>query len=92
MYDNYGYTLDPHGAIAYLALLNYSKETKENYNGIFLETAHPAKFKNEVDHILDLDIEIPGSLAQVIKKHKQSIVINPDMTELKALLVDSFGS
>ncbi|MBY0378840.1 MAG: threonine synthase [Burkholderiales bacterium] len=88
VYNKHRYILDPHGAIAYLALLDYNKIAKHPYNGIFLETAHPAKFKDQVDGVLGLDIEIPNSLTQVIKKQKHSIVLNPNFAELKTLLID----
>src|SRR5690606_5162111 len=60
LYKESGYLLDPHGACAYLAL-------KEGMNpdetGIFLATAHPAKFIETVENCIDSKIEIPEELA-----------------------------
>ena len=48
--DNY--ILDPHGAVGYLGLKKYFNDSDENATGIFLETAHPSKFKEVVDETL----------------------------------------
>ena len=65
-----GYILDPHGACGYQAL-------KDNLMpgeiGVFCETAHPAKFKEKVDAIDNIDVEIPERLAAFMKGKKQSI-------------------
>lgn len=62
LYQQYGYISDPHGAIGYLGLLEYLKANPEA-QGTFLETAHPAKFKNEVENTLSIDIDLPAQLA-----------------------------
>ena len=76
VYEKYKYTLDPHGAIGYLAAVAYQKET--NYEGpiIFLETAHPSKFTQTVENTLGIDIKIPERLA--ILSHKKE-----DYSEMK---------
>ena len=63
-YEQTGYVLDPHGACGYQALKD---NLKEGETGVFLETAHPAKFKEKVDAILSTDIEIPTRLADFMK-------------------------
>ena len=52
-----GYLCEPHGAIAYRVL---NEQLQEGETGLFLCTAHPAKFKEVVDEILDADIEVPA--------------------------------
>ena len=81
-----GYILDPHGACGYLALM---RSLREGENGIFCETAHPAKFKDTVDRILGTDIEIPGRLAAFMKGRKQSVGISEGYNEFKNLLLNS---
>ena len=54
-----GYILDPHGAVAYRALDEYLQPGE---TGIFLETAHPAKFKETVDSKIDGSVKIPHDL------------------------------
>ncbi|NAX41527.1 threonine synthase, partial [Vibrio sp. V26_P1S5P106] len=56
-----GYLCEPHGAIAYRVL---NEQLKAGETGLFLCTAHPAKFKEVVDEILNTDIELPAPLAK----------------------------
>jgi threonine synthase len=77
------YTLDPHGACAYMAL---QKELKESEVGIFLETAHPAKFSETVNESIGQPIQIPDSLNEIIKKEKVSIQCQPSLNDLKGVL------
>ena len=55
-YDETGYLLDPHGACGYRAL---SENLQPGEVGVFLETAHPAKFLHTVEDIIGTDINIP---------------------------------
>lgn len=67
-----GYLCEPHGAIAYRVL---DEQLQEGETGLFLCTAHPAKFKEVVDDILDTDIELPGPLA----KHAAMELLSEDL-------------
>ncbi len=61
VYGAQGYTLDPHGAVGYAALRQYQRETGRDITGVFLETAHPAKFKEVVDATLPSPVPVlPG--------------------------------
>ncbi len=71
----HGYTCDPHGAVGYAAL-NDNLQTGEN--GLFLETAHPAKFIDTVERFVGKKIEIPERLAKFLNGKKQSVVIEKD--------------
>ena len=79
-----GYLLDPHGACGYQALKD---ELGENENGIFLETAHPAKFSETVMSIQGLNVEIPARLLEFMKNKKHSIPIGTDFEEFKTFLL-----
>lgn len=83
-YLDYGYLLDPHGACGYQALVDYPLRKGET--GLFLETAHPAKFKMTVDRILDSDIVIPDKLQAFMKGKKQSVKLDKDFTTFKSYL------
>ena len=83
-YEQTGYVLDPHGACGYQALKD---NLKEGETGVFLETAHPAKFKEKVDAILSTDIEIPTRLADFMKGKKQSLEIAADFSAFKQFLL-----
>jgi threonine synthase len=85
VYHSYGYVLDPHGACGYQALADYGLQPSET--GLFLETAHPAKFKGTVDSILNADIEIPAKLQAFMKGEKQSVKLGKDFGGFKAFLM-----
>ena len=83
-YDETGYILDPHGACGYQALKD---GLKEGEIGVFCETAHPAKFKEKVDEILSIDVEIPDRLAAFMKGTKQSVPMTKDFADFKQYLL-----
>ena len=79
-----GYVCDPHGACGYRAL---QEGLRPGETGIFLETAHPAKFKDTVDRILQSDIEIPARLQAFMNGTKQSIPMAKDFKDFKDFLL-----
>ena len=83
-YAETGYILDPHGACGYRAL---EEQLQPGEVGIFCETAHPAKFKEKVDDILGIDIDIPDRLAAFMKGEKQSIPLSRHFDDFKRLLL-----
>jgi len=83
-YKETGYILDPHGACGYRAL---EEQLQPGEIGIFCETAHPAKFKEKVDEILGIDVEIPERLAAFMKGEKQSVPMTKDFADFKAYLL-----
>lgn len=80
-----GYLLDPHGACGYEALVRDGLRPGET--GLFLETAHPAKFKGTVDGILGTDLEIPSKLKAFMEGEKQSVGLKKDFDEFKSFLM-----
>ena len=85
VYNETGYVLDPHGACGYQALID--NKLAPNETGLFLETAHPAKFKGTVDKILDADIEIPAKLKAFMQGEKQSVGMEKDFETFKSYLL-----
>ena len=85
VYEKTGYVLDPHGACGYQALIDDQLSDAET--GVFLETAHPAKFKQTVDAILHTDIVIPDKLKEFMQGKKQSIELPKDFESLKNWLM-----
>lgn len=79
-----GYVCDPHGACGYRAL---KEGLAAGEVGVFLETAHPAKFKDTVDGILGGSLEIPAKLQAFMKGTKQSIPMSKDFADFKAYLL-----
>lgn len=84
-YNETGYTLDPHGACGYQALKDLLKDGEV---GVFCETAHPAKFKEKVDEIIGIDVEIPERLADFMKGTKQSVPLGKDFAGFKKFLME----
>lgn len=90
IYQKFGYVIDPHGSVGYLALKNYAeKKSLKEYNGIILETAHPAKFKDVIEEELKIDVEIPGRLAVCLGRVKKTVSLSSNYDDLKKFLVDS---
>lgn len=79
-----GYILDPHGACGYEAL---KENLQSSETGIFLETAHPAKFKEKVEKIINQDIDIPQRLKTFMSGKKQSIAMSKQFDDFKAFLM-----
>ncbi|NOR28503.1 MAG: threonine synthase [Lutibacter sp.] len=82
--ENSNYIADPHGAVGYLGLKKYL--TKNNAQGIFLETAHPVKFLDVVEPVINETIELPVQIQEVIDNEKVSIKIST-YNELKQFLL-----
>lgn len=79
-----GYQLDPHGACGYRAL---KEQLEPGQTGVFLETAHPAKFKEKVDAITGTNVVIPDRLAAFMKGTKQSVPMSRDFADFKRYLL-----
>lgn len=85
LFENCNYTADPHGAVGYLGLKKYLK-TEKNCQGIFLETAHPVKFLDVVEPIINKFIAYPKQIKEVISKEKEAVEIS-EYEELKRFLL-----
>ena len=84
VYQQTGYVCDPHGACGYRAL---SERLLPGEVGVFLETAHPAKFKQTVDGILSSDIEIPAKLQAFMQGEKKSVPMTKHFADFKNYLM-----
>ena len=84
-YEETGYILDPHGACGYQALAD---GIKPGEIGVFCETAHPAKFKEKVDDILSIDVDIPARLRAFMQGQKQSVPMTKDFADFKRYLIE----
>ena len=82
VYNSYNYIMDPHSAIGYLGLKSYLKNPRSDVNGIFLSTAHPIKFKEQVENIIGNQISFPSRLKKIMTKKKNTIEIE-SYNELK---------
>lgn len=90
VYNRTGYLLDPHGAVGYLALKSYFNEIEVSKTaGIFLETAHPAKFKEDMDMIIGESIAIPTALKNLEKKEKVATKMANDYSVFRPWLLEN---
>ena len=80
-----GYKPDPHGACAYMAL---KEGLKPGETGIFLATAHPAKFKETVEECIGSALQIPEGLAAFMQLEKKSYRIKNDYNLFKKTLIN----
>ena len=83
-FEKNGYLLDPHGACGFRAL---SENLRPGEYGVFLETAHPAKFKSTVEQIVSQEVEIPAKLAAFMKGEKQSVPMSKNFEDFKDYLM-----
>lgn len=78
------YLLDPHGAVAYRSLL---EGLKSDETGIFLETAHPAKFMETVECIIGDKVKVPTKLAAFLKGKKETVEMGKQFHSFKKYLM-----
>lgn len=83
-YDETGYLLDPHGACGYRAL---SENLHPGEVGVFLETAHPAKFLHTVEAIIGADVNIPDKLKAFMNGSKQAVPMSKDFITFRDWLL-----
>lgn len=86
IYQENQYIADPHGAVGYLGLQSY--DLKDHEIGVFLETAHPIKFLDIVENTLNITVDIPEQIQEILNKEKKSIPIN-SYNDLKQYLLGS---
>ena len=85
LYEKTCYALEPHAAIAYDTLRN---KIREGETGIFLGTAHPAKFKEDVDKIIGIDVNLPKVLKEKARLESLAYELKPDYSALKAYMLE----
>lgn len=91
VYGNTNYVLCPHTAVAYLGLLQYEQESEKDFTGVFLSTAHPAKFLDLVEETLGKSINIPERLENLLSLEKSATKLEPDFSAFKTLLMSTLG-
>jgi threonine synthase len=87
VFEKEDYLLDPHGAVGYLALQRYLKEHPEQ-KGYLLETAHPVKFYDVVEPVIQRKIPIPESVKGILSKEKLSTVMETGFQNLNEFLLN----
>jgi threonine synthase len=83
---DHGYLLDPHGAIGWLALNDMLRTYGDDAVGVFLATAHPAKFREVVEPAIGRPVPLPPALAEAITRPRYSMRLSADYADLRSLL------
>ena len=86
IYKKFKYIADPHGAVGYLGAKAHLKQNS-NVHCVFLETAHPTKFLDVVEEVLDVKVELPEQIQSVMGKEKEATKIN-SYEQLKSFLLN----
>jgi threonine synthase len=86
VYDKYHYLPDPHGAVGFLALQQYLYQHPAE-KGIFLETAHPVKFYDVVEPVINAMVPVPASIRAIMDNKKKAVKMSTAYNELKEYLL-----
>jgi threonine synthase len=86
VYQQYGYLLDPHGAVGYHALESYVRQNP-GHIGILLETAHPVKFYDVVEPVIGSQVPIPPAIEACLQQDKIATVMDANHQQLKEYLL-----
>lgn len=86
VYRRHGYLLDPHSAIGWLALADALMEDEPDAVGVFLATAHPAKFREVVEPAIGREVPLPKVLADALVRPRQTIRIPAEYEALERIL------
>ncbi len=87
VYEKYNYLACPHTAVAYLGVKAYQEAYGTEAHGIFLGTAHPAKFLDIVEPVLNQKVAIPENLAKLTNRTKVAVQMSTEFEDLKKYLL-----
>jgi threonine synthase len=85
VYKKHSYLLDPHGATGFMASEKYLNNDP-SANLVFLETAHPAKFRETVEEVIGSKLELPERLKVFEEKEKKSILLGNTYEQFREYL------
>lgn len=97
VYDTSGYVMDPHTAVGYLGVKKYRESDNVPFSNdidfpfIILSTAHPAKFPEEIEELLQQKIPLTESLKACMEKEKNSVPMPADYQTLKTYLTGQYS-
>jgi len=89
VYHRYGVVLEPHGAVGWRGLEVYLERFGDFPLCVSLETAHPAKFPEEVEALLGITLELPQSMRDIDKRTGEPLALSPDYKLFKSFLQDT---
>ena len=86
VYREFNYLLDPHGAVGYHALEDYLQQ-HPSQKGIVVETAHPVKFFDVVEPVINMPVPIPPVIEAQLKLAKKSVLMENSSEALRDYLM-----
>jgi threonine synthase len=86
VYESYHVVLEQHGAVGWAGLEEYLKTAPDKKLAITLETAHPAKFPEEIQKLLGLSIPLPDSMKNIDQRKGSAVPINNDYNDFRNYL------
>ncbi|MBK8443908.1 MAG: threonine synthase [Sphingobacteriales bacterium] len=86
LYQQYNYVACPHTAVAYRALVRQMENRPDWEQGIFLSTAHPAKFIEVVEEALGIQVALPPTLERLLPLQKEATLLSPRFEDFKEYL------
>ena len=89
VYVNFGVLLEPHGAVGWRGLEVFMEKEGNFEPAVVLETAHPAKFPEEINNLLGIAPELPPSLKEIDAKEGISIALPADYRAFKDFLLSN---
>jgi threonine synthase len=84
--------LEPHGAVGWLGLERYLEQNPSSAKAVSVETAHPAKFPEEIEHLLGFSPEAPSTLTEVERKQERCLTMPVDYGAFHKLICEKYGS
>jgi threonine synthase len=87
VHDRWGVVLEPHGAVGWRGLEAYLGSTKEKCMCVSLETAHPAKFPEAIEHALGIQPELPQSMQDLENRTGEPILMKNDFEAFRTFLM-----
>ena len=84
--------LEPHGATGWLGLQRYLDENPSSSTAVSVETAHPAKFPEEIEKLLGFSPKAPPSLAKVEEKKESYLTMPADYKSFRELIQNKYSS
>jgi len=91
-YERYGIVLEPHGAVGWRGLETYLEQYDDFPLCMSLETAHPAKFPDEIVQLLGITPEVPDSMRGIDERRGESVRLPADYKIFKEYLIDNLKS
>ncbi len=88
VYERYRVIVEQHGAVGWAGLEAYIKKTQDRRLAICLETAHPAKFPDEIKNLLGIDPELPESMKDLARREGSAVNMSRDFSAFKKYLKD----